>query len=557
MGQIRTIFQPLIAKFSKLVPHQLEQQPPSLLFWLSALTFVCCVILGGGTRNGFLSDAILQLLAIPLLLVALWQLQIVSVSKQPKSAQLKFALAFCLAIALLPLVQLIPLPPWIWTALPGHQPVESVFDVLGHALPWMPISVVPYQTWGSALSLIPPIAVFLGTVLLSYHERRLMTLVVLSIGFVSVFLGLFQVAQGPESSLRFFEFTNKEVVVGFFANRNHFSAFLYSIFVFAGAWAIYAISTSTSLRDQRTRSAVWIVPTVLLFLFMIVILSAQAMTRSRAGLIITMVAVFGIFALAYFQRRESRTMTTRLLLATVIIAVGFIVQFGLYRIMERFSFDPLEDTRIPIAHVTIEALKAFMPFGSGMGSFIPVYDTYQKPRDLLIYAFVNRAHDDFLELGLEAGAAGALLLGVFLVWLVVRSIKIWRRAPFGANEIDHSLVRAATIIISLLLVNSLTDYPLRTAALMAIMAFSCALLIVPIQAAEIHVPLPARNTRSSGHRSGPANSPAVAVASAPPMTSNRRWGEGIDWPEEWRKPEKGDSPNAAGSPPRSNKPTSE
>lgn len=54
-----------------------------------------------------------------------------------------------------------------------------------------------------------------------------MSLVVIGIGPASVLLGFLQVAQGPSSPLRLFEFTNLTEAVGFFANRNHFSALLY------------------------------------------------------------------------------------------------------------------------------------------------------------------------------------------------------------------------------------------------------------------------------------------------------------------------------------------
>ena len=98
------------------------------------------------------------------------------------------------------------------------------FEITGQAVPWMPISVSPQATLLVLLSLIPPLAVFLGAVQLSYRERRWLSLVLIGVGIVSVFLGLIQVAQGPASGLRFFEFTNPSEAVGFFANRNHFAA---------------------------------------------------------------------------------------------------------------------------------------------------------------------------------------------------------------------------------------------------------------------------------------------------------------------------------------------
>ena len=102
----------------------------------------------------------------------------------------------------------------------------------------MPMSVSPQATWLSALSVIPALAIFLGVVLLGYHERRLLSLVILAMGFIGVFVGLLQVAQGPESPLRFFAITNPTEAVGFFANRNHFAAFLYCSILFAIPWVL-------------------------------------------------------------------------------------------------------------------------------------------------------------------------------------------------------------------------------------------------------------------------------------------------------------------------------
>ena len=77
---------------------------------------IASLVLGGGTRGGFLSDAILQLVAIPLLLVSLWRL-----IETPLTKQMRMALFFCIAIVAIPLIQLIPLPPWLWTVLPGRD----------------------------------------------------------------------------------------------------------------------------------------------------------------------------------------------------------------------------------------------------------------------------------------------------------------------------------------------------------------------------------------------------------------------------------------------------
>lgn len=517
------------------------------------------LILGGGTRGGFLSDAILQLLAIPLLLVSLWR-----IFEVPLTKQTRVALFFCLAIAVVPLVQLVPLPPWLWTALPNRQPSLAAFEVLGHSIPWMPISVSPHQTWLSALSLLPPLGIFLGALLLGYRERRLLSLVVLAVGVLSVFIGLIQFAQGPESALRFFQITNPTEAVGFFANRNHFAALLYCLTLFAAAWIAHAAIG----RDQQQYDTASIVASIGGFTVLVLFLAGEAMARSRAGLGLTIVALFGAFAVAFSDRRTIRgsgLTPAKLLFGASVLALTFVVQFGLYRIMERFADDPLQDARVSYTRNTVEAARAYMPLGSGLGTFVPVYAMFEKPEDTVINAYANHAHDDALELWLETGIAGPALMGLFIIWLVLRSVQIWRSPPdSGVSELDRSLARAATIVAALVLVHSLVDYPLRTGAMMAVMAFACALLIEPPVGTESgEFELQARRSgtqhRRKQHRE-PSPTPSSSLprpgSSAAPskVEAGELWGANVNWPAEWRKTAKPISPGSHEKRPTSSKP---
>src|SRR5262249_38701955 len=127
----------------------------SLLTISCAALLVACLIFGGGTSAGFLSDVVLQLVAVPALLVCLWRL--LDVSTSAKHA--RWELLFCVTVVLVPLLQIVPLPPQLWTALPSRQLLAGTFKLLERDLPWMPISVLPRATWLSALSLLPPLAV--------------------------------------------------------------------------------------------------------------------------------------------------------------------------------------------------------------------------------------------------------------------------------------------------------------------------------------------------------------------------------------------------------------
>src|SRR5262249_33608661 len=156
---------------------------------------------------------------------------------------------------------------------------------------WMPISVSPAATWLSVLSLLPALAIFLSTILLGHRDRRLLSLVVLAVGILSLFVGLTQVAQGPSSPLRFFENTNTTEAVGFFANRNHFAALLYTLTVFAAAWAVDAAMTIGAQKNGKGYESAAIVAVIGGFTVLVALVAAQAMARSRAGLGLTIVAL--------------------------------------------------------------------------------------------------------------------------------------------------------------------------------------------------------------------------------------------------------------------------
>ena len=230
--------------------------------------------------------------------------------------------------------------------------------------------------------------------------------------------------------------------------------------------------------------------------------------------------------------------------AAIALAALLIVQFALYRIFERFDADPLQDARITFASNTIEAARAYMPVGSGLGSFVTVYHLFEKPQDVLANIFITRAHNDVVEAWLETGIFGLALMVWFVVWLARRSVEIWRGGiPLGASEIDCSLARAATIILALLAAHSFVDYALRTTAMMAIAAYASALLINPPAAALLRQPIRTPEARRAPFRiSAPKPIPALAispvatqVAKGPEPSPSRgeRWGTEIEWPDEW------------------------
>jgi O-antigen ligase len=483
------------------------------------------------------------------------------------------ALAFCLVLVIVPLLQLIPLPPALWTRLPLRETVVGNLSLIERDLDWRPLSLTPHATWVVILSLIPPLAVFLSVRFLSYRQRRHLIVLLLGLGVLASLVGLMQVAQGPDGWLQDFGLATRGDASGFFANRNHFGALSYSLFMFAAAFAIvYASNLSRAVdRSEQAHALALVIGS---FVILVVLLAAGIIARSRAGLGLMIVALMGAAALAGSQTLPNGTGGTRgmggaqsgrrVIGAAVGLVLLFGSQFALYRLLERFEADPLGDARVAFARNTWEAAWTFMPFGSGLGSFVPVYQMFERPADALLDKFANRAHNDLLEVWLEAGIVGLLLIGLLLGWLVLMIWRVWRPTqPSNLLPIDLLLMRASSLVLVLLLLHSLVDYPLRTTALSVVFAFCCGLLLPPdpsvieqaMESAKVErrddrlrevedreiAPneravdvVPLEREQMDLHKPWPGTD-RPAETTPRPTTAGGQWGEDVRWPDAWQK----------------------
>src|SRR5690606_27820250 len=89
--------------------------PSAPIFMGAAATYMgLAFALGGASQANDLYDLILRLAAIPLLAWSLFR-------RASRPATPRASLVLLLLLAALPTVQLIPLPPSLWAALPGRS----------------------------------------------------------------------------------------------------------------------------------------------------------------------------------------------------------------------------------------------------------------------------------------------------------------------------------------------------------------------------------------------------------------------------------------------------
>ncbi len=535
------------------------------LFSLTSVVLVISLALGGGTRAGYFGDVVAQLVAIPLLLLALWgHLR----QSQQTGSRLGWEWVFVFGLILVFFIQLVPLPPALWSILSAAPVGLGAAGETPISPAWRTLSLTPHATWAAAASLIPPLAIFSAVTQLDRASRLRLNDVIVVFGALSCVIGLMQVAQGPVSWLRLFQFTNSSEAVGFFANRNHFAALLYVTLVLATVWLVPGVKASVQPGALNTTAIFWLLAVVAVF---VAVTAGLAMARSRTGVFLAIAALVGVALIVLADQGGSRVdgnaqaaPSRRITVAIVGFAGLFAALFGLQRTLSRFDTDPFEDLRFPLFNTTLEAALESLPFGTGFGSFVRIYAINEKSQDILTN-YANRAHNDFAEVLLEAGVLGALLMLAFAIWYARASLLAWFGPRSDNMPDDTTLRRAATVAVALLLAHSLVDYPLRTTALSVVFAFCAATLVPPrLQqagaaaivrddisagpepAGRLHEIAAAKaQTRAEVKHNSAAQTQSASPRPAPnpdnaPQRARKRWGEDIDWPEAWIKPDRGD-----------------
>jgi O-antigen ligase len=266
--------------------------------------------------------------------------------------------------------------------------------------------------------------------------------------------------------LRFYEITNPDLPVGFFANANHLATLLLCAIPFAGYLAARAVRRSA--RSKR--------------------ISGYAIALSTGGFVAIGIAVIGSLAgygllivttavTILIYRRAARGNIGRAWLAGVAVTFVMFLAFALTGPLQEASvtgkFSGDRTSRKVMAATTFEAVKDTFPAGTGLGSFVGAYRTYENP-GLVGDEYVNHAHNDYLEFVLELGLAGLLLILSFLFWFGRRAIAVWRASGDWAD-----LGCAGSVAILVVLLHSSVDYPVRTSAIAVVVAMACGLMVQP------------------------------------------------------------------------------
>lgn len=412
---------------------------------------------GGTSRYDAPTQAIVRLAAILALAASLWPLELGPLRRH---AGLIVALGVA---ASLPALQLVPLPPAWWAALPGHAVYAEIARAAGVVV-WRPLSLAPDLTVNSLFALLPAIAAVVAALFLDVRGRIRLALGLVALAVLSALLGLMQLAAGG-MALHLYSPSTEDAPVGLFANPNHHAALL------AGAMPLVGAIAGLWLRGGARPRVVLALALGAAMLMGVTIL----LTGSRMGLVLGVAGSVG--AIAAFRatgaRLALRERPQRIAAGVVALTVAGVLGGALLRggALERLAaMDRMSEIRIATLAPLAQTASAYLPFGAGFGSFDPVFRRFE-PDALLSTIYLNQAHDEPMQLAIEGGMPALLLLALFLAWWTRSAWRIarWRRG----SARRRALATAALATTAVLMLSSLVDYPLRTPILGVVFALGC------------------------------------------------------------------------------------
>lgn len=374
---------------------------PSLPFVLLAGLLVILWLTGGASRE----DAAGQIISRAASWIVI--ITVIIVGRRPRIEDARVPAMVLLAAILLCIVQFVPLPPGIWRSLAGRDaftdPLISPPDL------WRPWSLVPGATINAAFSLVVPCAIILLMTALDEDQRRWVPATLLAVIAGSLIVGLLQFT--GISIVNPFVNAGAGEVGGLLANRNHYALFLSFGLLIVPCWAFSEADRS------KARGPI-------AFGLMILLVLTILASGSRAGVVLGLLGLgMGLTiarrgvrsAFKRYPRWVVPSLGASLIFLIVMFVLASISADRAVSIGRVANDDVANDLRSRALPTVLAITRQYFPFGTGMGSFDPIFRMHE-PDTLLGPTYFNHAHNDFLEVVLNAGLVGVVLLVGAIGW---------------------------------------------------------------------------------------------------------------------------------------------
>ena len=434
---------------------------PPLQFWALMVVLMALFLMGGSARSDVQSLAILTPatvifcgLAFPSFKYEHWN--------DNKSLLIGFAVFFLIVV-----FYVVPLPVLPESFSLATESLRAIRAVANTTDASPILSVMPAAAWQSFFFLFAPLAVFLLAIQIKRDDLMLTLPIMIFVGIVSGVIGVLQLAGNSDSPIYLYRISNNGSAVGLFANRNHAAVFLACLFPIL---SVFATKLRGTRSGERNISQLVAISVAILLVPLILV------TGSRAGVLAGVIGMVGGVVLYGTQistngRQTNRKFLTPILAASILLSLVFAtIYFSRAEAINRFFVDPSTgSSRAEFWTSSLNLFWNYFPFGFGPGSFVPAF-LNEEPRSLLSHVYLNRLHNDWLETAITFGVPGILLMLGAVAFYVRRSFILWFRMDGTRSAV--ALGRMASVIFAILGIASMSDYPLRTPAMMGFAALA-------------------------------------------------------------------------------------
>lgn len=428
--------------------------------------FLGIIFLTGGAS----SIDVQSLMIVRPLSVAACAIALLTLRREHVAARLWLFAGFG-SIMVLCFLHLIPLPSGAWQHLPGKELSVQVERVAGLGNHWRPLTFTPVKGLNALATLTTPLAVLLlGTQLGTEDLYRLRPLL-LCFGIASALVGLLQILGGPSSALYVYRIHHQGSAVGLFANRNHAAVMLACMFPIM---AVYVSMTDGKVVRQNLRQAATL--SVGIVLVPLILLTGSRTGMALALLAMAAAAILHHKALAGKTNGSYVTQTGRpliyVLLAAVLIGIVVLtIYFSRAEALERLVRQSVtEDGRAEFWQLGLQLTYTYVPFGSGIGAFVEPFQV-EEQLGVLSPNYASHMHNDWLEIVQTGGLPAIMLLLAAVACYLRRTIKLWFKHDPDRDVV--SVARLGSVLILMIALASVTDYPLRTPSFLAAFVIFC------------------------------------------------------------------------------------
>lgn len=349
------------------------------------------------------------------------------------------------------LLQTVPLAPWIVEHLsPVHwHAVMMARSLTGqNSSRWFALSVAPPETMRVLVDFFPAFSAFLVARKLSVRfagPAWPLLAPVIAVACAESMLGMLQFQARRNGSLP------PDSGVGTFVNRDHFVALLEIAFPIAVMWGV------AILRKGHRHLPASTAPTshvAVLLAAAACLVIGIALSLSRLGFL-SMLASIGVMMFLVLNPAGGQASYGRRALQWMVpiaIPVVLLIVLPPPELLNRFANDPVG--RIGIWKDAAPMVNAYKWTGSGLGTFEHAYFPFQTT---MPGKTVNYAHNDYLQLLIELGVFGLVLVALLASRVVARGFAV---VAVGPTEENWEFAIGLLASLAAIAVHSLGDFNL-------------------------------------------------------------------------------------------------